>query len=100
MNEEMNRIKDYFKEHKCFFLAKQCKQEYIIYSYFLNNDGTAIVMLNKQHFKNRDLEGGKSKRREIKIPIEKFFDDTIYDLLIRGYKLEEFIRYGNLFCRK
>mgnify|MGYP004479788471 CR=1 FL=1 len=100
MNEEMNRIKDYFKEHKCVFLTKQCKQEYIIYSYFLNNDGTAIVMLNKQHFKNRDLEGGKSKRREIKIPIEKFFDDTIYDLLIRGYKLEEFIRYGNLFCRK
>lgn len=92
MNEEMNRIKDYFKEHKCVFLAKQCKQEYIVYSYFLNYDGT--VMLNKQCFKNRDLEGGKikigkSKRRKIKISIEKFFDDTIYDLLIRGYKLED-----------
>jgi hypothetical protein len=27
--------------------------------------------------------------RKIEIPIEKFFDDTIYDLLVRGYKLEE-----------
>lgn len=89
MNEEMNRIKDYFKENRCVFLAKQCKQEYIIYSYFLNYEGTAIVRLNKQHFKNRDLEGGKSKRRKIEIPIEKFFDDTIYDLLMRGYKLED-----------
>ena len=61
MNEEMNRIKDYFKGHRCVFLAKQCKQEYIVYSYFLNYDGTAIVRLNKQHFKNRDLENGKSK---------------------------------------
>ena len=70
-------------------MAKQCKQEYIVYSYFLNNEGTAIVRLNKQHFKNRDLEGGKSKRRKIEIPIEKFFNDTIYDLLMRGYKLED-----------
>lgn len=89
MNEEMNRIKDYFKEYRWVSLAKQCKQEYIVYSYFLNNEGTAIVRLNKQHFKNRDLEGGKSKRRKIEIPIEKFFNDTIYDLLMRGYKLED-----------
>ena len=26
---------------------------------------------------------------EIEIPIEKFFNDTIYDLLMRGYKLED-----------
>ena len=89
MNEEMNRIKDYFKEYRWVSLAKQCKQEYIVYSYFFNNEGTAIVRLNKQHFKNRDLEGGKSKRRKIEIPIEKFFNDTIYDLLMRGYKLED-----------
>lgn len=89
MNEEMNRIKDYFKENRWVSLAKQCKQEYIVYSYFLNYEGTAIVRLNKQHFKNRNLEGGKSKRRKIEIPIEKFFNDTIYDLLMRGYKLED-----------
>ena len=89
MNEEMGKIKDYFKEHRWVSLAKQCKQEYIVYSYFLNNEGTTIVRLNKQHFKNKDLEGGKSERRKIEIPIKKFFDDTIYDLLVRGYQLED-----------
>lgn len=89
MNKEMNRIKDYLKEHGHVSLAKQCKQEYIIYSYFLNIKGKTIVRLNKHHFKNRDLESGKSKRRKLEIPIEKFFDDTIYDLLMRGYKLED-----------
>ena len=89
MNEEMSKIKDYFKKYRQVSLAKQCKQEYIVYSYFLNNEGTTIVRLNKQHFKNRDLEGGKSKRRKIEIPIKKFFDDIIYDLLVRGYKLED-----------
>ena len=89
MNEEMSKIKNYFKEYRWVSLVKQCKQEYIVYSYFLNYDGTSIVRLNKQHFKNRDLEGGKSKIRKIEIPIEKFFNDTIYDLLVRGYKLED-----------
>ena len=89
MNEELDRIKDYFLENRYVSLAKQCKQEYIIYSYFLNYEGTVVVRLNKQHFKNRDLEGGKSKRRKIKIPTEKFFNDTIYELLVRGYRLED-----------
>ena len=85
----MSIVKDYFMEHRCVSLAKQCKQEYIVYSYFLNYRGTAVVRFNKQHFKNRDLEGVKSKRRKVEIPIEKFFDDIIYDLLVRGYKLED-----------
>ena len=85
----MNRIKDYLQENRCVFLAKQCKQEYIVYAYYLNYNGTAITIMNKQHYKNRDLECGKSKRKKIKIPIEKFFDNTMYDLLIRGYKLED-----------
>lgn len=90
MEEEIHRIKDYFKEHGCVFLSKQCKQEYIVYCYYSNCDGTAIIRCHKQHFKNRDLEGNmKNKRRKVKISIKKFFDDTIYDLLIRGYKLED-----------
>ena len=89
MSEEMSVIKDYFMENRCVSLAKQCKQEYIVYSYFLNYDGTVVVRFNKQYFKNRDLEGGKSKRRKVEIPIERFFGDVIHDLLVRGYKLED-----------
>lgn len=89
MNEEMNKIKNYFKENRCVFFAKQCKQEYIVYAYYLNYNGTTITRMNKQHFKNRNLIGGKNKRRKIEIPIEKFFDDIIYDLLSRGYKMED-----------
>ena len=36
MNEEMRKIKDFLKECRRVSLAKQCKQEYIVYSYFLN----------------------------------------------------------------
>lgn len=29
----MSKIKNYFKEYRWVSLAKQCKQEYIVYSY-------------------------------------------------------------------
>lgn len=43
MNEEINKIKEYFNEHRYVSVAKQCKREYIVYSYFQNYAGTAIV---------------------------------------------------------
>ena len=90
MNEKIKAIKDYFMENGCVFLAKQCKNEYIIYLFSANLERNAIVRQNKQHFKNRDLEGGKSKRKEVYIPLNKFFNDVVFDLLKRGYDLELF----------
>ena len=90
MNEEINRIKKYLEEHTCVSLARQCSQEYIVYTYYLNYECTTIIKLIKEHFLNRDLkEEGKKKRWKIKIPVEKFLNDTIYDLITRGYKLED-----------
>jgi hypothetical protein len=89
MNEKFKAIKDYFEEHGHVALAKQCKKEYIVYSYYTNFEGNVINRMLKQHFKNRDLEVGKNKRKKVEIPIAKFFKDVIYDLLNRGYELED-----------
>ena len=90
MNEKIKAIKDYFMENGCVFLAKQCNKEYILYFFSANSERNAIVRQNKQHFKNRDLEGGKSKRKKVYIPLDKFFNDVIFDLINRGYELELF----------
>ena len=55
----------------------------------MNYDGTAIILMDKEHYESENLVRGKLKRRKIEIPIEKFFDDTIYNLLTRGYKLKD-----------
>ena len=90
MNEKIKAIKDYFMEHGHVNLAKQCKNEYIIYFFSANYARDTVIRQNKQHFKNRDLEGRKSKRKEVCIPVNKFFDEVVYDLLNRGYELELF----------
>ena len=90
MNKKIKAIKDYFMKNGCVHLAKQCKKEYIIYFFSANSEGNAVVRQNKQHFKNRDLEGGKTKRKNVYIPLNKFFDDVVFDLLNRGYALELF----------
>lgn len=90
MSEKFKAIKDYFEEYGHVALAKQCTKEYIIYSFYTNFQGTAINRMLKQHFKNRDLEGGKTKRRKVEIPIDKFFEDVVNDLLNRGYELEDY----------
>ena len=90
MNKKIKAIKDYFMENGCIHLAKQCKKEYIIYFFSANFEKDAVVRQNKQHFKNRDLESGKTKRKKVYIPLNKFFNDIVYDLLKRGYELETF----------
>ena len=90
MNEKIKVIKDYFMENGCVHLAKQCKKEYIIYIFSANSERNAVIRQNKQHFKNRDLEGGKTKRKKVYITLDKFFNDVVFDLLNRGYELELF----------
>ena len=88
MNEKIKAINDYFMKNGCVHLAKQCKKEYIIYFFSANSERNAVICQNKQHFKNRDLEGGgKTKRKKVYIPLNKFFDDVVFDLLNRGYEL-------------
>ena len=72
-------------------LAKQCKQEYIIYTFYTNPKRQQIVRQTKEHFDNRELDNpGKCKKRRVEIPIDKFLNDVVYDLLNRGYELENY----------
>ena len=87
MNEKIKAIKKYFMENGNVFLAKQCKKEYIIYFFSANFERNAVVRQNKQHFKSRELDEGKSKKKNVYIPLDTFFSETVCDLLNRGYEL-------------
>lgn len=78
-------------QNGCVYLAKQCKKEYIIYLFSANFERNAVVRQNKMHFKSRDLQEGKNKKKSIYIPLDTFFYETVYDLLNRGYELETLI---------
>lgn len=90
MNEKIKAIKKYFMKNGNVFLAKQCKKEYIIYFFSANFERNAVVRQNKQHFKSRELDEEKSKKKNVYIPLDTFFDETVLDLLNRGYELEMF----------
>lgn len=89
IGEKLEVVKDFFNKHHHVSLAKQCKMEYIMYSFFSNCENTAITRQIKTHFKSRDLTGGKRKIKKIEININHFFNETIYDLLTRGYELDD-----------
>ena len=91
MNDKTKEIKDYFEKHGVVYLGKQCKQEYILYSYYasiLKRD--SINSMRKVHFKNKDSKTliiAKNKEKRVEISIDDFFCNTIYDLINRGYEL-------------
>ena len=82
-------VAKYFQQSIFQKKLKYILRKKIVYSYYTNFEGNAINRMLKQHSKNRDLEGGKTKRRKVEIPIAKFLEDVIYDLLNRGYTLED-----------
>lgn len=91
MNEEINRIKEVLIKDNVVYLTKQCKQEYIVYAFFLDPIRLKIFLQRKRHYKNRNLEKlGKSKETKTDISLAFFLDYTCYDLINRGYKLEIF----------
>lgn len=91
MNEKIKEIENVLMDLMNVSLAKQCKQEYIIYTFYTNPKRQQIVRQTKEHFDNRELDNpGKCKKRRVEIPIDKFLNDVVYDLLNRGYELELF----------
>ena len=90
MGEKIKAIKDYFIKYGHVSVSKQCTKEYIVYSFYSNYERNLITRQLKRHFKSKDLDGGKTKhRKRVQITFNKFFDDIIYDLVSRGYELED-----------
>lgn len=89
MNEKITLIKNELMEHKCVSLAKQCKQEYIVYTFNTNVKRENIIRFYKDHYSDKNLTKlKKNKKKLTKIPIQKFLDIVVFDLLNRGYELE------------
>ena len=72
-------------------LAKQCKNEYIVYTFYTELKIEDIIRETKEHFADKELnEKRKSTKKKLNILINQFLDEVIYDLLERGYELEMF----------
>ena len=91
MNEKIKEIEKVLMDLMNVSLAKQCKHEYVIYTFYTNPNREMIIRQRKEHFANRELDNsGKYRVKKVEIPIEKFLDDVVYDLLNRGYELETY----------
>lgn len=90
MEEKIKAIKEYFLTNGYVYLSKQCRKEYIVYFFSANSERNAVIRKNKQHFKTKDSEGGKIKHRIVYISLDKFFNNTVFKLIRRGYDLELF----------
>ena len=90
MNEKIEKVENILKEHDHVSFVKQCKEEYITYSYFINFDRDKIIMELKVHFKNKELEKSRNvKNRKMNMSIDWFLNDKVYDLINRGYDIED-----------
>lgn len=87
---EFKQIVDTIKEKGELSLGKQCKEEYIVYKFYLSNKSNSIVerKTKEQYTDNTLIQLKKSpKITLIDKPLSKVIDDDIYDLVLRGYEL-------------
>ena len=91
MNEKIKEVENVLMELMNVSLSKQCKKEFIVYTFYTNSKREKIIRQTKEHFADRDLnDAGKFKRKIVEIPIKKFLDNIVFDLLNRGYTLETY----------
>lgn len=89
MNEKIKEIEKFLMEWMVVSLSKQCKQEYIVYTFYINTKREKVIIQIKEHFGNKELDNpGKYKKKKIEIPIDVFLNEMVYELLNKGYELE------------
>lgn len=94
MKEKIKEIENVLNRNMIVALSKQCKKEIVIYTFYYNPRKEIITHQIKEHFADKELNNsGKRKRKKVEIPIKKFLDDIVYDLLNRGYTLETYEDY-------
>ena len=88
MKRQLRTLKQYLRQNGSLAVAKRCKCEYIVYTYYLSKDGSTIVRMKKEYFIDRILREEKTTRKIVRMPINSFVNDTVDDLLNRGYSLK------------
>lgn len=88
MNEKINEIKRTLMDRYCVVLSKQHTQEYISYYFYLDYHRDIIKSYEKAHYQSKEGFRKKWKKTETEITIQDFLNNTVYDLLNRGYELE------------
>ena len=91
MNEKIKEIETVLNENMLVSLSKQCKGEFIIYTFHFNPRKIMVTRQVKEHFSDRELNNAKKRKmKRVEIPIKDFLDNMVYDLLNRGYALETY----------
>lgn len=93
MNEKLKRIEGTFLENGEISLGKQCKSEYIVYTFYnYTIYNQSVKRMSKEHYSDSSLTELKkrSKRTLINKSLREVIDNDVYDLLGRGYDLITF----------
>lgn len=93
MNERLKEIERILLEERGVDLGKQCKDEYIIYSFFnITSDNSTVKRMSKEHYADSSLKDMKksSKHTLVNKSLRETIDDVVYNLLLRGYELVEY----------
>ncbi len=94
MNEKIKEIENVLNKNMIVALSKQCNSELIIYTFYSDPRKQIITRQINEHFTDKTLNNIiKKKNVRVEIPIKKFLDEIVYDLLNRGYALETYKDY-------
>lgn len=89
MGGKVEKIKSELLEWRNVTLGKQCKNEYIVYTFSIDADKNTIIRRTKEHFSDKDYsETGKVKSERVNISLDYFLDVILEDLISRGYDLK------------
>lgn len=90
MNEKLKQIERELIENRIVDLGKQCKNEYIIYSFYnISIDNSVVKRMSKEHYSDSTFSCLKKRSKNTRIDksLREVIDVIIYDLLLRGYEL-------------
>lgn len=91
INEKIYEIEQLLLNHDLVRLGKQCKKEYIMYTFVIDPEENAIRSI-KRHYSNSNLDNErKVTENKYDVFLHKFIDDTIWKLLEEGYELETLV---------
>ena len=87
MEETLNAIREIMSEKESVSFAKQCKEEFIVYTVFCS-DGS-VCHLDKKHYTDSTMSTCKTNEHKFigQMSIRDFVHTSVYKLLRNGYAM-------------
>lgn len=89
MDDKIKKIEDILMKDGKISFSKQCKKEYIIYTFVTDEKREMVKIQIKEHFENKGYKNpSKRKTKEIDNSISFFSRFIVKKLIERGYEIE------------